>query len=143
MQTEGDTLKFYIASRLSERPKLVKVASALVELGHVITSKWIYDVGDAKDSRSALKVAIRDLCHIAEADILLIDTVTQVAQDGGAGKEAEFGFAMSYYQYKQVWRIGPVKNVFHTLADESWATWNEFLEFMREGKSASTKSKVS
>ena len=134
MQTGGANLRFYIASRLSERPKLVKVSSALVELGHVVTSKWIYDVGDAKDSRNALKVAIRDLCHIAEADVLLLDTVTQVAQDGGAGKEVEFGFAIGYFQSKQLWRVGPVKNVFHTIADESWATWAEFLEYMREGK---------
>ena len=132
-------MKFYIASRLTERPQLVHIAASLRELGHSVTAKWIYDSGDAaKDDVMATKIAIRDLCNIAEADVFLLDTITQVAQDGGAGKETEFGFSLGYYQDKQMWRIGPIKNVFHAMADKSVETWDLLLSYLRSHSSPNT-----
>lgn|SRR5574341_31339 len=107
------------------------IAAQIRSLGHDVTCNWIYDTGSYdQDAIIGRKIAIRDLCNIADADVLVLDTVTQVAQDGGAGKETEFGFAIGYYQNKHLWRVGPVKNVFHQLVDKSFSTWAEFIQYL-------------
>ena len=128
-------MKFYFASRLSCRPRLHEIRTKLRALGHEVISTWLDESGDyCALPEHAKKVALRDLNQISMVDVLLLDTTSPISQDGGGGRETEYGFAVGQYQHKKLWRVGPAKNVFHFLAEKSWPDWNSFLEEMNEKK---------
>ncbi len=129
-------MKIYIAGRLSQRGELHEIRKKLWQLGHDVVSTWIDEGGDFSKGDGGLtqgkKVAIRDLAQIATADLLILDTTSPISYDGGGGREFEFGFAVAQYQYKQEWRVGPVKNAFHYLVDREFETWKECLIYLKE-----------
>ena len=128
-------MKFYVASRLSCRPQLHEIRTKLRAMGHEVIATWLDESGDyCENPDHARKVALRDLCQISMVDILLLDTTSPISKDGGGGRETEFGFAIGQYQHKKLWRVGPAKNVFHYLADLSFDSWDDFLEYVKEGK---------
>jgi len=129
-------MKIYIAGRLSQRPELHVIRSKLWEAGHEVVSTWIDEGGDYSTGfggNKASKIAIRDISQISSADLLIIDTTSPLSQDGGGGREFEFGFAVGQFQHKLVWRVGQVKNSFHALVDESFPTWEACLERLKPG----------
>ena len=124
-------MRFYVASRLSCRPQLHEVRAKLRALGHDVISTWLDESGDYSNSiEQAKKVAMRDLCQISQVDVLILDTTSPISKDGGGGRETEFGFALGQFQHKKLWRVGPAKNVFHHLADMTFDSWKEFLEYI-------------
>ena len=128
-------MRVYIAARLSQRPELHSIRKRLWDLGHEVVSTWIGEGGDyQRDPRDAKKIAIRDMCQISMADLIILDTTSPISYNGGAGREFEYGFAIGQYQYKDIYRVGPANNAFHFLVDESFETWDELLEFMGEGE---------
>ena len=127
-------MKIYIAGRLSQRPELHEIRTKLWAFGHEVVSTWIDETGDhAKldGGIKAKKIALRDMCQISHADLLILDTTSPIALDGGGGREFETGFAMGQFQHKIIWRVGERKNAFHSLADEEFKTWEECLERLK------------
>ena len=132
---EVTQMRFYVASRLSCRPQLHEVRSKLRSLGHDVISTWLDESGDYSNSlEQAKKVAMRDLCQISQVDVLILDTTSPISKDGGGGRETEFGFALGQFQNKKLWRVGPIKNVFHALVDLSFENFEELLDYVKEGK---------
>lgn len=70
---------------------------------------------------------MRNLCQISNADLLILDTTSPLSYNGDGGREFEAGFATGQFQHKTIWRVGPVKNAFHYLADKGFETWEECL----------------
>ena len=127
-------MKVYIAARLSQRPELHTIRAQLWELGHEVVSTWIDEGGDygtAYGGDKAAKIALRDISQISSADLLILDTTSPLSADGGGGREFEYGFAIGQFQHKITWRVGPVKNAFHALADRQFTTWKECLDYVR------------
>lgn len=124
-------MKIYIASRFADRKRLRPIADRLWHMGHEVTSSWLNEVAKpASMDRDTFwrKLARKDEAEIASADLLIRDVHT-ISRTGGA--DVEFGMALGQYQRKQVWLVGPVRNVFHTLADRHFATWEEALRALK------------
>lgn len=120
-------MKIYLAGRISQQQELHEVRKQLWQLGHEVVSTWI-DEGGSKGDRKSL--ALRDLCQISQADVLILDTTSPLAEDGGGGREFEAGFAIGQFQHKKVWRVGPEKNAFHSLIQKCFNSWNDVYIFL-------------
>jgi hypothetical protein len=70
------------------------------------------------------KLAIKDLAEINAADLLILDT-QDVTPRGG--REVELGFALGRFQSKNIYLVGPIRNVFHTLVDRWFDDWDNLL----------------
>jgi len=126
---------FYIASRLSCRPKLHEVRAKLREMKHEVIATWLDEHSDYSDNPDhSRKVAMRDLCQISMVDTIILDTTSPISKDGGGGRETEWGFAIGQYQHKHLWRVGPAKNVFHYLADVSFESFDEMFDYLDKKK---------
>ena len=124
-------MKIYIAAKLSDRSRLHDVRKKLWEAGHEVVSTWIdegRDYASGFGGNKAAKIGLRDLCQISSADLLILDTLSPLNMDGGGGREFEYGFAIGQFQYKLVWRVGPIKNAFHAMADQEFNSWEEALK---------------
>lgn len=73
------------------------------------------------------KLAIKDLCEISAADLLILDTFVMSSRGGASN---EFGFALGAHQGKLVWIVGPERSVFHQLADRRFNSWADCVAFL-------------
>ena len=71
------------------------------------------------------KLAIKDLAEIKSADLIILDTIDLTPR---GGREVEYGFALGQFQTKSIWRVGPVRNVFHELVDRAYETWDQLMQ---------------
>lgn len=122
-------LKIYIASRFADRKRLRKYADKIWNMGHHVTSSWLGEVRKAPGmSRNEFwkKLAVKDLQEISSSDII-IRCLHNVSHTGGA--DTEFGFALGLHQNIKLWIVSPIgaRNVFHTLADRIFGSWDECL----------------
>jgi hypothetical protein len=116
-------MKIYIAGRLSQRNELHDIRKRLSNLGYEVVSSWI----DETPQPTGIMLALRDLVQIAIADVIILDTTSPLSEDGGGGREFEAGFTIGQFQHSRLWRVGPVKNIFHHLAEQSWSSWEDFF----------------
>ena len=124
-------MKFYIASRFSERVFLRLVRISLEMRGHKVTSTWLDEEVDF-DRLTRLerrKVAIRDHAEIKAADRLILDTTSPLHEGSGGGREDEYGYANG--RGINTIRIGPSLNPFHELADKEYESWSDFLKELK------------
>ena len=106
---------------------------AIWNLGHEVVSTWLDEVArppSVTQEEFYRKLAIKDLCEIAAAELVIIDTA-EITQRGG--RENEFGFALGQHQKKLIWIVGPARSVFHQLADTRFNEWNECIGFLQVG----------
>lgn len=124
-------MRVYIAARFERRVAIRPWAARVWELGHEMLSTWLQETSRL----SALttdeffrKLAIKDLCEVYRADLLILETLEQSER---GGKENEYGFALGGFQNKLLWIVGPYRSVFHHLADRRFDTWEECIEALR------------
>lgn len=134
-------MKIYIGSKFSSRYRLRPIKFKLQQLGFYVLSDWIdnnplddtlggdYDsIGNHHDASH--DIAQRDLDQVAECDIFIIDT-QDVSSTGG--RECELGMALMTLT-PLIYRIGPIRNVFHAhkkiLAYKSWEELLPVLEVL-------------
>lgn len=122
-------MNIYIASRFADRVRLRKIADKIWSLGHAITSTWLNETTKMPGMTREefwTRLARKDLQEIAASDILIRDVHT-ISSTGGA--DTEFGFALARHQHCLVWTVGHApRNVFHTLADRHFNTWDACLK---------------
>lgn len=121
-------IKAYIAAKFSQRAALREVAQRLLPVGIAVNARWIWE--DEKDfhelvEADAIDLAARDIEDISTSNILIIDTTEPLSHDGGGGREFEMGYAIS--DGKDIWRVGPVKNVFHFMVARHFMNWEELI----------------
>lgn len=113
----------YIAAPWANREIAKGVRVELVSLGHLVTSRWL-DVPDTgqlpSDRELCLREAKTDVEDIALADTLLVLTDPRPI---GVGHHVEFGIALA--AGKRIILAGPVKSVFHHMADAIYADWED------------------
>lgn len=129
-------MKIYIAGCFEERLRLRDVADQVWQEGHGITSTWLDEVtkpAAMTQDEFFKKLAIKDLCEISAADLLILDTIVMSTRGGASN---EFGFALGAHQSKLVWVVGPKRSVFHELADRHFETWDDCIKVLREMKGA-------
>lgn len=125
-------MKIYTAGSFVEQARIRKMKENLVELGHVVTSTWLYEqvppVG-IKEKDFHRKMAIKDLNEVSEADCLILDVDNPTKT---MGKNIEFGFALA--KHKLLYVVGdiPPAAIFMTLADGCFANWDDLLKYFEE-----------
>ena len=93
-----------------------------------MVSTWLNEVARAEGMTTEefwKKLAVKDLAEVNAADLLILDT-TDVTPRGG--REVELGFALGRFQSKSVYMVGPIRNIFHTLVDRRFASWDGLVE---------------
>lgn len=125
-------MKIYIASRFADREKLRPIRDKIWAIGHELTNSWLDEVAKIPGMTTTefwRKLAIKDLCEIAAAD-LLIRSTQKMSHTGGA--DCEVGFTLGQYQKKLLWIVGPKRNVFHELADRHFTSWTACLKALKK-----------
>lgn len=130
-------MKVYIAASFASRERLRPYADALWKMGYEVVSSWLDEVSKPPfmmDDEFNKKLALKDLCELSSADIVIVDTI-QRSSTGGS--DTEYGFGMGQFHRKSVWVVGPKRSVFHQLCDRHFNTWyealNAFAELPRNG----------
>ena len=106
-------MNIYLAARYDRRWEMLRVASALEDAGHQITSRWIQGGGRGD---SAVVLAVEDLLDIRRADCLVSFTDDPTGDPAGAplgGRHVELGVALA--AGKRLCLVGPRENIFHHL----------------------------
>jgi len=125
-------VKYYIASRFSRRSFLREVRTALVWMGHEVTSTWLDEDLDFNELTEKQKraVATRDEHQIRESDVVLLDCEEPLSEGSGGGREYEAGFGKG--SGLCLVRIGPAYNPFHSNADLRFRDWNHFIDYTQK-----------
>lgn len=123
-------MRVYIASFFDTRVRLRPIRDTLWSHGFEVVSSWLDEiakpVGMTKEEFWK-KLAMKDLAEVNAADLVILDTIDMNCR---GGREVEFGFALGCFQSKLVYIVGPTRNVFHTLADRRFNTWDECLAYL-------------
>ncbi len=82
-----------------------------------VEKAWDNDLG----GNVAEVMARLDESEVRDADLVIIDTVDRSST---GGSDTELGLARSLG--KRIVHIGPYRNIFQTLADTHYASWDEF-----------------
>jgi hypothetical protein len=121
-------MRIYVAGFWFAQYRLRQEAAKLRAAGHELISTWL----DAEESDSPTPdqrklYAIRDICEVRKAELFILDTFDE---DCRGGREAELGAA--YEGNAEIWLVGPQRNIFHTLADTHYLSWDAVHEAIRE-----------
>lgn len=125
-------MRIYVAGTFGDQADLRLEASRLWDLGHEITGTWLHEVKKPEhmpDSVFRKKLAIKDLCEVARADLIILDN-----RQKSGGKNTEWGFALGEFQHKQLFLVGESTSIFHDLADLAFDNWDDCIEFMEGEK---------
>ena len=123
-------MKIYTAAKFHRRIHIRPYRDRLWKLGHQVVSSWLDEVPKPDSMDQTIfnhKLAIKDLCEISSADLVILDTWEEAVS---GGREVEFGFALGRHQEKLVWVVGECRNIFHALADEVFMDWEGVLKHM-------------
>lgn len=108
-------MKIYVAHNFAARLWLREALKPLVDFGHEITSRWIYDDSHVHESTASAN-ALVDIQDIERADLLIIIVDKFDPAPGastGKGKWFEWGYA-----------LGIGKTVYVVGADNSCVFWH-------------------
>lgn len=88
-------------------------------LGHEVISSWL-DEDQSFNSipEMAPGFSFRDLGEVMASDLLIIDTFEG---SNTGGREVEYGAAIALG--RPVWRVGPSRNIFHSIAKRTFNSW--------------------
>ena len=122
--------KIYIASKFHSRKRLMPIRKQLEDLGFEVLSNWMLndpevDPSNANDSlgnnlEQSQMMAERDHMEVDACHIFIIDTTDESST---GGREVELGYAMK--ARKSCFRVGPIRNVFHSLV--AGYTWDQLI----------------
>ena len=130
-------LKVYIAGKFSSRHRLQPIKFKINQLGYDVLSEWIdYNpldetLGGDYDSignhpAASHDIAERDRKQVTECDIFIIDTQDQSFT---GGRECELGMALM--AEKSIFRVGPIRNVFHAHKDvTAFSNWEDLISLL-------------
>ena len=119
-------MKIYLATKYLAKERLLAPRDQITKLGHNVVSRWLDEAADADTHHEMYQAAIRDLEDIRKADLLILDTFDE---DYRAGREVEFGMALGLN--REVWLVGPRRNIFHHLVPH-FDSWPDVLDCLRE-----------
>ena len=123
-------MKIYLAASFANRAVLRPIRDKLWEMGHDVVSTWLDESVPPPGMLQPTferKLGLKDLAESASADLVIADF--SVPSTTG-GVHVEYGLAIGRFQRQSVWIIGPLKGVFHYLADMHFATWAECLHYL-------------
>lgn len=128
-------MSIYIAGKYTAKDRLARHRETLRNMGFDVTSSWMDEVYESdQDSRITDLVrrrnAMRDFEEVMDSDIFILDTA-DISETGG--REVELGLALVESPDTRVCcRVGPYRNVFHTLVDHVFSDWEELIMWIAQ-----------
>ncbi len=119
-------MRVYLASNFASQDRMKGVRRMLERLGHEVTSTWLDEDGAQSyelNPQFGPGYAIRDRGEVEASDILILDTLEQ---SNTGGREVELGLALA--TGKRTWRVGPARNIFHTVVGATFDDWESCYE---------------
>ena len=99
-------------------------------MGHEVTSRWLYESprpSHITEEEYDKKTALVDLLDICSADLFLRFS-HDISATGGADFEAGFAVASG----KLFWVVGGRHNIFYSLADKQFESWEQARDLLKE-----------
>ena len=119
-------MRIYIAGKWEDQERLKRIRQEVEAIGHTVVGTWLDEVGSAYPSEMyCARYARRDLYEISVSNAFFLDTST-VNERGG--REVEFGAALRGGLFTAV--VGPLRNVFHRIAEARFENWTEALVWL-------------
>lgn len=126
-------MKIYLAARYTRRIEMQHHATELAALGHTVTSRRHADDAHlateedllGPDQTLALRLAHEDWDDLEEAELAISFTEEPRAAPSRGGRHVEHGLALALRI--EIWIVGPTENIFHSLADERFESWEGTL----------------
>lgn len=119
--------RLYLASFFDTRERLYPIRDQLQTFGYEVTSRWLDEVPGAAFATSSAEYlracAVRGLEDIKRSNGFILDTFDTSPR---GGQEVEWGLALSRMEMQR-FVVGPIRNVFHHLAQQRFETWEEAL----------------
>jgi hypothetical protein len=116
-------MRIYLSSNWQSQRRMRQMRERLEAEGFEICSSWLDEDPAQRVEHLSLgeriEYAIRDMREVASADLLILDTLEPSLS---GGREVECGAALG--SGKLVWIVGPVRNIFHELADRHFVSWD-------------------
>lgn len=127
--------KVYIGGRGTAAERLMYERARVRAIGYKVDSSWMeecakYTDPNNIDDATALHFAAMDIRDLKACDMVIIDTLDETA--AGGGREVEFGLALSNPRYPTLIRVGPRRNVFHTIVAQSFENWDACIAWLIE-----------
>lgn len=131
---------YYLAGRVSRREELREWAQDLIDMGHTVTSQWLWrNIPHAnhqiKDKALRAEIAAEDMNDIRKADVFLLASET-TGMGGSGGRLVEFGYALGRHKLLVV--VGPMENLFLCLPGvlkyEDWEEGKRNAQWLREAE---------
>jgi nucleoside 2-deoxyribosyltransferase len=120
--------RVYIAGLFDSQERLRVQRDAMIAMGYIVTSSWLEESPDtAFTTDKWADYAERDLAEVEDSHFIVVDTLDVTPR---GGREVEMGYAMALN--KPVFVVGPMRNVFHHIADEVFADWDEALRYFAD-----------
>ena len=119
-------MKIYLASNFASQDRMKRVRRILEALNHEVVSTWLDEEGGQSyelNPDNGPGYAIRDRQEVEDADLLILDTLEQSVT---GGREVELGLALA--KFKRTWRVGPARNIFHTVVNHHFPDWETCYE---------------
>lgn len=123
---------FYIAGKYTAKDRIARERAHMQRLGFTVLSSWLDEVYESDDDTRVTDDirrdnAQRDYIEVMEATAFIIDTFDE---SNTGGREVELGLALG--AYKTCYRVGPYRNVFHTLVDHAFESWEGLYAHLEE-----------
>lgn len=113
----------YISGRFSRRDVLRAYRDQLLTMGYYVASRWLDEEGGTPEEWYG-ELALRDIVDINRSTVFVRDTL-EVGRHHGC--EVETGIAIA--KAMPFFRVGPSLNIFHRLANKTFATWDDALGY--------------
>jgi hypothetical protein len=137
------SIAVYLAARYSRYEELQGYAEQLVEVGCLVTSRWIkgdhqvtddqlknLDVGEEAEYPLRVRFAEEDVLDLRAANVIVSFTEPPRSGPSRGGRHVEFGMALA--MGKQVVVVGHRENVFHCLPQVAFfPVWEGALDHIR------------
>jgi len=114
-----------IAKEIKTLPANFKVLGNWFDETFFLERQWDWKFGGAV----AKAMAQIDMYHVMAADLVIVDSITQ-SSTGGSDTELGAAIALAVLRRCTVVHIGLHRNIFHSLADEHYETWDAFREHL-------------
>lgn len=119
---------FYLAGKYSDREKLCAYASVLRANGFYVNAEWLEGQHEKRAVKAQQTYAQADLRDIRDSHrFIMVQN-----PESSSGRNVEFGYALA--MNKLIYIIGEPSTVFHHLAAKCFASIEELMQFLTEGK---------
>ncbi len=121
-------MKLYVAGKFESRMRLRPIRDQLQAMGYAVNSSWLDERVTREEAQARpgyeMRALTRDTLELLHSQAIILDTLDESAT---GGREVEWGIA--YAKGLRLYRVGPIRNIYHHLAGYAFDSWAAALDF--------------